>query len=315
MGASTTPLLRGYPRGWFVVGFSQEFLADKPARLSYFGGELVAFRGASGDVRVFDAHCPHLGAHLAEGGRIEDGTLVCPFHAWRFDGQGRCIEIPYAKRIPPKACLRAWPCRELNGLVFVWYDPQGEAPSWEIPEIDVWGDPAWSDWTWSSLQVATHPREIVENVVDIAHFRPVHQTSPASFQNVFEGHLAIQRSEGTGTMDNDHGEAAYRIEATYYGPGYQISAMESLGLETRLLNAHTMIREDLLELRFGVLFKHPGDPKHTQRFTRAYVRDLTRGFQQDIAIWEHKAYRERPLLCDGDGSIPDLRRWYAQFFS
>jgi len=36
---------------------------------------------------------------------------------------------------------------------------------------------------------------------------------------------------------------------------------------------------------------------------------------QDIVIWEHKAYRERPVLCDGDGHFNIYRKWWKQFFS
>ena len=31
-----------------------------------------------------------LGAHLGHGGKVEGGCVRCPFHAWRFDEEGRC---------------------------------------------------------------------------------------------------------------------------------------------------------------------------------------------------------------------------------
>ena len=43
-----------------------------------------------------DAYCPHLGAHLGHGGRVEGGAVRCPFHAWLWGGDGRCLEVPYA---------------------------------------------------------------------------------------------------------------------------------------------------------------------------------------------------------------------------
>jgi len=49
-------------------------------------------------------------------------------------------------------------------------------------------------------------------------------------------------------------------------------------------------------------------------FSAAYVRNLQLGFEQDIAIWENKRYRTRPALCDGDGPLGRLRRWYRQFY-
>ena len=36
---------------------------------------------------------------------------------------------------------------------------------------------------------------------------------------------------------------------------------------------------------------------------------------EDIRIWEHKVYRDRPRICDGDGPIGRLRTWYRQFFT
>ncbi len=72
--------------------------AVKP--LHYFGRELVVFRGEDGVAHVLDAHCPHLGAHLGFGGRVEGGALRCPFHGWLWNGDGRCLEVPYAGRVP-----------------------------------------------------------------------------------------------------------------------------------------------------------------------------------------------------------------------
>ena len=55
-----------------------------------------------------------------EDGRVVGNCLECPFHAWRFDGHGQCAAIPYAEKVPPRARLRAWPAREVNGLIMVW---------------------------------------------------------------------------------------------------------------------------------------------------------------------------------------------------
>jgi hypothetical protein len=46
----------------------------------------------------------------------------------------------------------------------------------------------------------------------------------------------------------------------------------------------------------------------------AFVAEIARQYAQDIPIWENKRYLERPLLCDGDGPILELRRYFAQFY-
>ena len=47
----------------------------------------------------------------------------------------------------------------------------------------------------------------------------------------------------------------------------------------------------------------------------ARIPDLEHQFDQDRAIWENKAYWERPMLCDGDGKLATYRRWMRQFFA
>jgi 3-ketosteroid 9alpha-monooxygenase subunit A len=63
-----------------------------------------------------------------------------------------------------------------------------------------------------------------------------------------------------------------------------------------------------------VMLKKVGDDKKMARYAKAYADNLTVGFQQDVAIWENKVWRDRPTLCDGDGAIGALRRWYRQFY-
>ena len=293
----------GYATGWFVVATAEDLPPGTVLSLRYFGQKLVAFRGEGGGVHVLDAHCPHLGADLGVGGTVVGDTIRCPFHAWRFAGNGTCAEIPYAKKIPPRACLRRWEVRERNGLVFVWHDRLGRAPSYEIPAIAEYGSPEWTGWTMSCVTIRTQPREIVENVADRGHFPTVHGTHIEEFDNEFVDHMAIQRSAGV-AYPRGGGQDRFRLTATYYGPAYQVTEMESF-VPNRLVNAHTPIDEHSLHLRFGVMLL-----KKNEKYARAYVDNLQVGFGEDIQIWENKAWRDRPTLCDGDGPIGALRRWY-----
>lgn len=302
----------GYPRGWFVVALSEELRVGEVVSLRYFGQDLVAYRKSTGEAVVLEAYCPHLGAHLGKGGVVQDDTIRCPFHAWRFDGTGRCVDVPYAKTQPKRASVRAWRVVEKNGFVFVHHDPTGREPEYEIPTLAEFGDPSWSGWRHGRLTIRTHAREILENVVDRAHFQPVHKNVPTTFENEFDGHRAIQRAKGHGM--GEHETTFYDLEATYYGPGYQITVMHAV-VETLMYNTHTQIDEDTIDLRFGVMFK-PGsnDPRFDDVYVRHYVDVLMNGFRQDARIWEHKRWRDRPVLCDGDGPIAALREWYAQYY-
>ena len=116
MSSTTRDVTLPIPNGWFAVAFSKELVDGEVKRVRYFGEELVLFRTRSGRAAVLDAYCPHLGAHLAEGGRVVGESVRCPFHGWQWDADGNCAAIPYCKRIPPTAKTRAWPVIERKYL-------------------------------------------------------------------------------------------------------------------------------------------------------------------------------------------------------
>jgi 3-ketosteroid 9alpha-monooxygenase subunit A len=302
----------GYPKGWFAIGFSDEIPAAKAVPLRYFGRDLVAFRGEDGAVRVLDAFCPHLGAHLGHGGTVEGNTVRCPFHAWRFDGSGTCVDIPYAKKIPPRACVAPWVVREINGVVLVYFDPAGGAPEFEIPPIPDYGSEKWLPWTKARYHIATHPREIVDNLADRAHFPAVHNTAIDDFAFEVDGHTATQRVKGRAFLAGG-GIDDFASTTTYHGPGYLLMRMDG-ALKNYMLFVHTPIDENHLDLRMGVMLKIVGDRARTEGYVAQYLDNLKRGFEDDIQVWEHKVYREPALLCDGDGPVGRLRRWYRQFY-
>jgi phenylpropionate dioxygenase-like ring-hydroxylating dioxygenase large terminal subunit len=61
-----------YPRGWFQVAYGDNILRGQVQPLRYFGKDVVLFRTSAGVLTVLDAHCPHMGAHLGYGGKLQD---------------------------------------------------------------------------------------------------------------------------------------------------------------------------------------------------------------------------------------------------
>lgn len=305
--------IEGLPRGWFMVAFSEEVGAEGIISLPYFNTRLMAWRGEDGAVRIQDAYCPHLGADIAQGGRVIGNTVRCPFHHWRFDEKGECVEIPYCDRHPKAATLKTWPVVERNGMIYVWFHPNGGAPEFDVPTLAYETEEGWTTWRHSKIRIKTHSREIVENVVDIGHFQPVHGTHVKTFENEFTDHLAIQRNTGT-AYPRGGGVDHFSLEATYYGPGFQITNMDGY-LQSMLVNAHTMVDDNTLDLRFGVSIKSRDGKPIASEILDKYIENLTVGFLEDVQIWENKVYRDVPVLCAGDGPIGKLRRWYGQFYN
>ena len=301
-----------YPRGWFVVAHSHEIKQGEVKSLEYFGDRLVAFRNSKGQVVILDAYCAHLGADMGVGGKIEDDCIRCPFHAWKYDSTGTCVEVPYASKIPPKAKVRAWTVAEISDLVFLWHDPEQLEPHYEIPSNSEYASDQWTAWSTNEIIIKTHPREVVENVADKAHFPIVHNTHVEVFENEYDRHMATQITEGV-AYPRGGGQDRFSLRATYYGPAYQITMMDGV-IQSMYFQAHTPIDFNTLQLRFGVSLKGLGTGTKAEKFAKAYVDNLTLGYHEDVEIWENKRYVSRPTLCDGDGPVGLLRKWYRQFY-
>lgn len=310
-----------YPRGWFCIGASHEFSTDKPKQMDYFGSSLVAYRSESGEINVLDAYCPHMGANLASG-HVQGGSIVCPFHAWSWGADGICDGIPYAKKIPPKAVIKAWPVRELNELIYLWHDPDGGEPisEQEIPVDAVVSEPGWSPWIIHRVEVGVHARELIDNMADKAHFGPVHLISTVNhFSNVSEGHKYTQymKSKGDwGEMDS---------EATYHGPGYMlhhVSTTDPQGqINSRSMTLVMNVPTGPDSFEFIAGFKYPlpegvvsqDEVKEFCDQTLETLKHVPGGLFSDLAIWQNKCAIDNPVLCDGDGPVTRLRQWYEQF--
>ena len=183
-----------FARGWHCLGLAAGFRDGGPHAVAAFGTKLVVFADSSGALHVLDAYCRHMGGDLSQG-TVKGDAIACPFHDWRWGGDGRCAGIPYARRVPVAARTRAWRTLERNGHLFVWNDPEGNAPPDDvtIPVIEGASSDEWTSWTWDSILVeGANCREVIDNVVDMAHFFYIHFAFPTFFKNVFEGHIASQ---------------------------------------------------------------------------------------------------------------------------
>ena len=302
-----------YPNGWFQVAYSDEVGPGDVVPLAYFGRDLVLFRSANGEARVLDAFCPHLGAHLGHGGRVEDGCLVCPFHAWRFDGDGTCVSVPYANKIPPRATIPTWQACEKNGMIMVWYHAEGAAPAWEIPDVSEVEDEAWTSYGRHEWKIRTHNQEMAENSCDSAHFCYLHGTQGMP-ESTAEAHGYLLHTHSKTRMRTPQGEVEGTIDVHAYGFGFTTTRFTGI-VETLLVSSATTIDEDQVHLRFNLMVKNLVNAGVTSTVGAAFSREITRQLEQDIPIWENKIYVERPMLCDGDGPIGPFRRWARQFYS
>ena len=314
-----------FARGWHCLGLVKDFSDGRPHSITAFGQKLVVFQGDDGKLNVLDAYCRHMGGDLSQG-TVKGNEVACPFHDWRWGGDGRCKQVPYSKRAPRLARTATWPTLVQDGMLFVWNDPERKPPPEDvtIPRIEGATSDEWTDWHWYSTVVNTNCREVIDNVVDMAHFFYIHGSLPTQFKNIFEGHVAIQYMNSAGRGDLQPVEGPKMLGTTsvagYYGPSFMIDDLtyhyENIDHRTVLINCHYPIDENSFVLQYGIIVKKSEElTDELAMQTAIALGDFVKmGFEQDVEIWKNKARIDNPLLVEEDGPVYQLRRWYEQFY-
>lgn len=180
--------------GWHLVAFLSE-LTTEVTPLAIGPRRLVAVRDGD-DVRLFDANCPHRGAHLGYGGTLDGNCLVCPFHGKRIalgdEGKRWSVAEHQVLRAGEAVFARLTDtARDDRGFEKVIKEI---AVSHPLVEAVV-------------LPVAAPSGLIIENAFDTDHFTALHKVEAVEGMDIVpteNGELAI---EGTFPMRNSPGRA------------------------------------------------------------------------------------------------------------
>jgi phthalate 4,5-dioxygenase len=137
-----TPMGEMFRRYWTPVLLAEELPANDcpPVRVKILSERLVAFRDSLGRYGLIDEFCAHRGVSLWFG-RNEECGLRCPYHGWKFDFTGQCIEVPseseesgFARKIK----LTSYPLIERGGVLWTYMGPaqhKPPLPEWEFAMV------------------------------------------------------------------------------------------------------------------------------------------------------------------------------------
>jgi len=209
----------------------------------------------------------------------------------------------------------AWQTLEQNQMVMVWHDHEGKEPNFMPERIDACYSDEWSDYGMASFVVKNNCRELIDNMADKAHFGPVHQAPFEGFWNEAKDHTYTQEM----TADSPILGRDLFSAATYEGPAYMTTFMSAIQegqkVESRLAVTHLPLTMTSFQINFGTMVKKiPGMSQEDEdAYVQAYIDANNYAFGQDVSIWENKIYISDPVVCDGDGPLHKLRKWYGQF--
>ncbi|XP_076666871.1 cholesterol 7-desaturase nvd isoform X1 [Andrena cerasifolii] len=338
-----------YPNGWFALLESSQLKRGQVKHVAALGQNFAVFRTDKGTVRILDAYCPHLGANMAEGGRVKGDCLECPFHGWQFRGSdGQCNHIPYTDKVPHIARTKTWKSCEANEIIFVWYHAEGLEPAWQPQTVSHVSDRTWRYQGRNEFLINCHVQEVAENGADTAHLSAVH--GPAIFSSIAYPLSRIARHSWINdgwtphhsysedkNSDNDESKKedaknfshrAYTtlrhtlvlfeklellrldVHVQQIGPGYVELLMETYLGPICIFQTVTPM-EPLLQKVTHLVYSPPliGPYASVMFFAECLM------FERDVAIWNRKKFEKQPLLVKEDRSILAYRRWYSQFYS
>ncbi|HEX3809857.1 MAG TPA: Rieske 2Fe-2S domain-containing protein [Rhizomicrobium sp.] len=134
-----TPMGELFRRFWLPAVTSAELEKDgSPVRLRIMSEDLVAFRDSNGKVGIIEAYCSHRLAPLFFG-RNEECGLRCPYHGWKFDVNGKCVEMPNtakgdSENVRERVALKSYPTQEAGGLIWLYMGPKERQPA--FPKLE-----------------------------------------------------------------------------------------------------------------------------------------------------------------------------------
>lgn len=215
-----------------MLGKPREYLA-----LDMTGMPLLLTRTKEGEVNAFANVCRHRGMKLClSRDPIGASRIVCPYHAWSYDLQGRLVGLPRAEIFPglekQQLGLIRLPCVEAGGLIWVGLDsvhsPQFSSVTGELAaDFDAFNMRNLFLFDKATFKVNANWKLVMDSMLDSYHVTRLHKNSLARFgvdsQNMIDRvgpHIRNAAHRGNfdrAQITNRHGEMRHMMVFSYIG--------------------------------------------------------------------------------------------------
>ena len=156
---------------WYVAAYGTEVERGLLAR-TICGEPIVLYRTGTGRVAALADRCVHRRYPLSES-KLAGDTIVCGYHGFTYDPDGRCVAVPGQERIPRTARVAAYPAAEQDSLVWLWIGDPDRADMSLIPRAPWLADPAYT--TVRGMEpLAARASLLVDNLMDLSHETYLH---------------------------------------------------------------------------------------------------------------------------------------------
>jgi phenylpropionate dioxygenase-like ring-hydroxylating dioxygenase large terminal subunit len=232
-----------HPDHWYPLAWSREVRRGMTFAARFAGQPIVLVRAESGGVFALEDRCAHRQVPL-HAGVVSGEQLKCCYHGWTYDRHGRCVSVPYIGADRHPNGVRAYPVRELAGLVFVFPGDAALADARPLPDLSRVLDPRFKTRR-IGRRIACHYTFMHENLMDMNN-QFLHRRRMGGLRVMCLGH----RSAG------DTFEARYTFLRTHGRRPLAESAIFSarkrdVGEDQNLMTIRTVYPHQTLSFRFG----------------------------------------------------------------
>ncbi|MEM9066873.1 MAG: aromatic ring-hydroxylating dioxygenase subunit alpha [Myxococcota bacterium] len=159
-----------HPDYWYPALWEGDLKAGEVKEVVFWRRSIAVYRGDDGQVRAVENRCAHRQLKLT-GGFVEGCNLVCPYHGWSHNGEGKVVDIPHSLfgKKYPKFKVPAVPVKIRYGVIWIFPGNPDKAETVALPEIpELEGRDPWAhiavDYT-----VSAHHSMVIDNVSDFTH--------------------------------------------------------------------------------------------------------------------------------------------------
>ena len=249
---------------WHPVYRSEDLPVGWAKPIRIMSEDMTLYRGHGGQPYLVDFRCAHRGTQLSVGW-VEEDSIRCMYHGWKYDGSGRCVEQPAEPRpFCEKVRIKSYPVREYLGLVFAFMG-EGEPP--EVPR-------------YSMLEGVDGVREVEVNYRDCNYFNNIENNLDRIHVGFVHGTLngRFAGEKEAGTFDGRTDSPVMRAEETDWGirtfvehpSGLKLN--EHMGMPNVQLVPHAIPYDPVATSRTFISWKLPVDDEHNVQFLVSAVR-------------------------------------------
>ncbi len=160
-------MVGSHPDHWYPLAWSHEVKPGKALGTRFAGDPIAIFRSQAGEVFALEDRCAHRQVPLSRG-LVDGTTLRCGYHGWAYGADGRCTDVPYLGKCQLPNGVRAYPCREAEGLIFVFPGDPALAEHVVFPSLGSVADPRYKTRRFGRA-IGCHYTFMHENLMDMNH--------------------------------------------------------------------------------------------------------------------------------------------------